>query len=73
MRIPTAIQNLTRELIEYRSALSLGLSVAAGVVLQSLYPIDAVDPILRLMVIDRPFIYQNLLSRNCRVGAPTAA
>jgi hypothetical protein len=52
MRIPTAIQNLTRELIEYRFVLSWGLSLATGVVLQSLYPINAADPILRLIAID---------------------
>jgi len=61
MRIPVAIQNVTRELIEYRLALSLGLSTAAGLVLQSLYPINAADPILRLIAIDRPSIYQGLL------------
>jgi hypothetical protein len=61
MRIPKAIQNLTRELIEYRLALSLGLSAAAGLVLQSLHPVNPADPILRLIAIDRPFIYQSLL------------
>jgi hypothetical protein len=61
MRIPTAIQNFTRELIEFRLALSLGLSATAGLILQSLYPINAADPILRLIAIDRPFIYQSLL------------
>ena len=61
MRIPIAVQNLTRELIEYRLALSLGLSAAAGLVLQSLYPINMADPMLRLIAADRPAIYRSLL------------
>ncbi len=61
MRIPTAIQNLTRELIEYRLALSLGLSAASGLVLQSLYSVNAADPALRLIAVQRSFIYQALV------------
>jgi hypothetical protein len=39
----------------------LGFSAAAGLVLHSLYPINLADPILRLIAINRPVIYQGLL------------
>ena len=61
MQISVVFQNLTRKLIEYRFVLSLGFSVAAGVVLHSLYPINSADPVLRLIAINRPMIYQSLL------------
>lgn len=60
MRIPQNIQRLTWELIEYRFMLSLGLSAASGVFLQSLYALNAADPVLRLIAVNRPFIYQSL-------------
>jgi len=61
MRIPAGVQKLTRELIEYRLALSLGISAASGLVLQSLYPVNAADPVLRLIAVKRVFIYQALV------------
>jgi hypothetical protein len=60
MRVPKALQKLTRDLVEYRLLLSLGLSVAGGLVLQSLCPIHASDPLLRLIAIERPVIYYGL-------------
>jgi hypothetical protein len=53
-------RKLVRELIEHRLPLSLGLSAACGLVLQSLYPINESDPLLRLVAIERPAIYQGL-------------
>ena len=59
MRISIVLQNFIRELIEYRFALSLGLSATTGVVLHSRYPIN--PAVLRLIAINRPMIYQSLL------------
>jgi len=61
MRIPAGVQKLTRELIGYRLALSLGISAASGLVLHSLYPVNAADPVLRLIAVQRIFIYQSLV------------
>ncbi len=53
-------RQLTRELIERRVPLSFGLSAVCGLVLQSLCPIHEADPLLRLIAIERPAIYQGL-------------
>lgn len=60
MRVPNGLQKLTRELVECRLPLSLGLSASCGLLLQSLYPINESDPLLRLIAIERPVIYQGL-------------
>ena len=54
-------QNLCRPLIEYRIVLSFGLSAACGIVLQSLYPVHDADPLLRLLEVERPAIFQGLV------------
>ncbi|MGC9225419.1 MAG: hypothetical protein ACP5E2_16015 [Terracidiphilus sp.] len=41
--------------------LSLGLSAACGIVLQALYPVHETDPMLRLVALERPAIYQALV------------
>lgn len=61
MHIPKATQKLTRELVEYRVLLSFGLSVACGIVLQTIFPICESDPLLRLIATERPAIYQGLV------------
>jgi TraM recognition site of TraD and TraG len=60
VRISQNIQKLTWELIEYRFPLSLGLAAVSGLVLQSLYPLSSSDPVLRLIAVNRPFIYHGL-------------
>lgn len=50
-----------RLLIEQRILVSLGLSTASGIYLQSLYPINQTNPILRLIAIERSAILQALL------------
>ncbi|MDT8069484.1 MAG: TraM recognition domain-containing protein [Terriglobia bacterium] len=60
MRIPKALQKLTRDLVEHRLLISLGLSAASGLVLRSLFPIQQSDPLMRLIAIERPIIYQEL-------------
>ncbi|HWR15487.1 MAG TPA: TraM recognition domain-containing protein [Terriglobales bacterium] len=50
-----------RYLTEHRLLLSIGLSAACGIVLQGLYPIDTADPLLRLIALERPTVYQILV------------
>jgi hypothetical protein len=61
MRFALHLQNLSRPLIEYRLLLSLGLSAAFGIVLQSLYPVHEADPLLRLLALERPAIFHWLV------------
>jgi TraM recognition site of TraD and TraG len=46
--------------VESRIALSLGVSAASGLVLESLYPLNPADPVLRLIAVHRPVIYRGL-------------
>jgi hypothetical protein len=61
MRLALHLQNLSRPLIEYRLLLSVGLSAACGIVLQSLYPVHDADPLLRLVALERPAIFHGLV------------
>ncbi len=61
MRIPTILQELTRGLIEHRRLISIGLSPACGLVLQSIYPIRESNSLLQLIALKRPFVYQGLV------------
>jgi hypothetical protein len=61
MRLRSHLQNLLRPVIEYRVLMSLGISVACGVVLQSLYPIDEAKPLLLLVALERPGVFHALL------------
>jgi len=61
MRIRTQLQNVIRPLVEYRIVLSLGLSAACGIVLSSLFPINAANPLLRLIALERPPIFRALV------------
>ena len=61
MHLASRFQNLCRPLIEYRIVLSFGLSAACGIVLQSLYPVHDADPLLRLLEVERPAIFQGLV------------
>jgi hypothetical protein len=55
------LQRLIRPLIEYRIVLAFGLSLACGIILNSLYPIQTWNPLLRLMAWERPHIFQALV------------
>jgi hypothetical protein len=55
-----AFRNLWHAVMEHRVMLSLGLSVACGIMLQSFYPIDTADPMLRLIALERPAIFHAL-------------
>ena len=61
MRRNGIVGNLLHPLMEHRTLLSLGLSVACGIVLQSLYPVNTADPMLRLIALERPAIYHALV------------
>jgi len=55
------LQNLARPLVEYRILLSLGLSIASGIILNALYPVNESNPMLQLIAIKRPLIYDSLV------------
>ncbi len=61
MRVASHIQNALHPLIEYRLLLSLGMSAACGIILQSLYPVHDADPLLRLLALQRPEIFHGLV------------
>ena len=62
MKFRVHLQRLTHSLIEYRILLSFGLSVACGITLSSLYPINVMNPMLRLIVLKQPLIFRTLVS-----------
>jgi hypothetical protein len=51
------LQSLTRTLIAYRLALSIGVATAASVVLHALYPWPDAAPLLRYFAVERPSLY----------------
>jgi len=55
------LRNLSRPLVEYRFVLSIGLSAAFGLVLDSLYPFEDRNAFLQLLALERPAIFQGLL------------
>jgi hypothetical protein len=61
MSVAAQLRNLSRPLVGYRVVLSVGLSTACGIVLQSLYPVHDADPLLRLLEFERPAIFHGLL------------
>jgi TraM recognition site of TraD and TraG len=61
MRFPLKLQNALRPVIEYRIVLSLGLSVAAGIVLQAVYPVDESNALLHLLALEKPLISSALM------------
>jgi hypothetical protein len=54
-RVP--IQNIIRPLVEYRIVLALGMSVACGIVLNSMFPINTANPFMRLIELERPLVF----------------
>jgi len=61
MNLRIQLQNLIRPMVEYRILLSLGLSAACGIVLNSLFPMDTANPLLRLIAYQRPPVFHSLL------------
>jgi len=61
MRFRVSLQRIVRPLIEYRIVLSLGLSAACGIVLNTLFPIDESNALLRLIAYQRPPVFYGLL------------
>src|SRR5579884_3311477 len=53
---------IVRTLVEYRFVLSLGLSVASGLVLTAMLPINLENPMLLLIRLKQPLIYQALVT-----------
>ncbi|MBB6147338.1 hypothetical protein HNQ77_005334 [Silvibacterium bohemicum] len=61
MRSSPRMQRIIRPLIAYRFLLSIGLSAASDIILNTLLPIDHTDSMLRLMEMERPEIVHGLL------------
>ena len=60
-RITSSMAAIVRPLIEHRLIVSCGLSVASGMVLQNSYPLNAANPLLRLIALERPAIFEFLV------------
>jgi hypothetical protein len=61
MRIHRHLQDAFHLLIEFRVLLAVGLSAASGIVLQTLFPINQDNALLRLIALERPSLFQVLL------------
>jgi len=55
------LQKLIRPVVEYRFLLSLGLSAACGIVLNSIFPIDTANRLLRLIALERPPVFHAIV------------
>ena len=51
------LQKIIRPLVDNRVVLALGMSVASGIVLNSMFPLNAANPFLRLIELERPPIF----------------
>lgn len=61
MRFRIELQKIVRPFVEYRVLFSLGLSGASGIVLNSCYPINGANPLLRLIAYQRPSVFNGLM------------
>jgi hypothetical protein len=61
MRSYPRVQRIIRPLVAYRFLLSVGLSAACGILLNSLYPVHQSDPLLRLIELERPPIFRAIV------------
>ena len=57
MSLRASLQNVIRPLVNYRLMLSLGMSVAGGILLNSMFPINTANPFLRLIELERPLVF----------------
>jgi hypothetical protein len=55
------IQRIIRPLVEHRLLLSLGLSTACGIALNSIFPMNVANPLLRLIALERPQVFHGLV------------
>src|SRR5471032_2407876 len=60
-RFTSLLAAIARPLVENRFVLSCGLSVAAGITLQSLWPINPASPLLHLIALERPAVFHFLV------------
>jgi len=61
MRHSPLLQRLVRPLVVYRFVLSLGMSAACGIILNSLFPMDTTNRLLRLIAYQQPPIFNGLV------------
>ncbi len=61
MRQSSHLQRLIRPLVTYRFVLSLGFSAACGIALNSLFPMDTANRLLRLIAYQRPPVFNGLV------------
>jgi hypothetical protein len=61
MRSFPHLQKIIRPLVEYRVVLSLGFSVACGIVLNSIFPINTANRLLRLVALERPALFHSVV------------
>ncbi len=62
MRQSPYLQKIIRPLVEYRILLALGLSAACGIVLNSMFPMNVANPLLHLVALERPPVFQLLVT-----------
>ena len=55
------LQKTIRPLVEHRFLLSLGLSTACGIVLNSIFPMNVANPLLHLIALERPPVFHGLV------------
>jgi len=61
MQLLRGIERFTQPLIAHRILVSGGLSAACGIVLNSLYPLHEMNPLLQMIALERPAIYHGLV------------
>ena len=61
MNLRASIQGFVRPLVEYRVLLALGLSAASGILLNSLFPVNMADPLLRLIALTQVSVFRGLV------------
>ncbi len=60
MSVASFLRAISRPMVEYRVVLSFGLSIACGVMLNSLYPLKEQNRFLQLVALERPAIFHGL-------------
>ncbi|GGA80274.1 hypothetical protein GCM10011507_34400 [Edaphobacter acidisoli] len=61
MSVTAKLRSLLHPVIEHRTLITFGVSVASGIVLQSLYPVRGADFLLRLVALECPLIFEGLV------------
>lgn len=61
MNFRARLQRLIHSMIEYRILLSLGLSAVCGIILSNFYPIDVMNPMLRLIALKQAPVFHALV------------